>query len=558
MEEPLAVYGGRFSVFHQARRQVNQETPFREPNCREARAIQCAACNSSMTTKGLAVGIQVTCASCHSGLQVKESFGGKRGKCPKCGAVIVVPLAAVTELTDGLAPGSAGAEMAIPLAVQQQDTPALEKKRKPRVKVERDEAKLLRSILGAFEGEMPRVRRTFGYRLGIVLITFALLMLPVVYLLLVGGVGFFVFWHATHNLSGIASLHNIWALVFGYAGPLIAGVILIFFMIKPLFAPVSRSGAEKVLERHQEPVLFAFVDRIARAVGAPEPRRIQVNCEVNASAGLGRGLLGLFSNQLELTIGLPLVAGLSARQLAGVVAHELGHFTQGAGMRFSYIVRSVNHWFIRIVYERDGWDERLVHGCQESGRLTPIFLLALFCVWLTRRVLWVLMIVGHVLSCFLTRQMEYDADRFMARIAGSETFEEIARRLELWGVSSQATFSLAGHWWLKDRYPDDLPTLIVSHTERIPKKLHRKIQKNLNKSRTGIFDSHPCLKDRMANVGREATDGIFHFDGPATMLPRGYSKLARQASLKLYQAMFGRHVTLDQLISVVDLEDSGV
>lgn len=52
-----------------------------------------------------------------------------------------------------------------------------------------------------------------------------------------------------------------------------------------------------------------------------------------------------------LTIGLPLVAGLSLQQLAGVLAHEFGHFSQGAGMRLTYIVRSINAWFLRVVYE---------------------------------------------------------------------------------------------------------------------------------------------------------------------------------------------------------------
>jgi Zn-dependent protease with chaperone function len=232
------------------------------------------------------------------------------------------------------------------------------------------------------------VRRTLGYRLGIMLVTFALLLLPVVYLTLVGGVGYFIYWHATHNLRFFTAIHNAWALIFGYAGPLMVAVILLFFMIKPLFAPVPRAGAEKELDPHKEPVFCAFVSRIARAVGAPEPHRIEVNCEVNASAALGRGLSGFFGNNLVLTIGLPLVAGLNARQLAGVLAHELGHFAQGAGMRFSYIVRSINHWFLRVVYERDGWDQRLVGGCEEGGRLAPIFLLALCCVWLTRWVLW--------------------------------------------------------------------------------------------------------------------------------------------------------------------------
>jgi hypothetical protein len=67
----------------------------------------------------------------------------------------------------------------------------------------------------------------------------------------------------------------------------------------------------------------------------------------------------MFGNDLVLTIGMPLVAGMSLRQFAGVLAHEFGHFSQGAGMRLSFIIRSINLWFMRVVYERDDWDERL-------------------------------------------------------------------------------------------------------------------------------------------------------------------------------------------------------
>jgi Zn-dependent protease with chaperone function len=500
------------------------------------------------------VGISVTCVSCHNTFVAKDDFGGKRGKCPKCRAVVVVPLSDAVETTYGLAPSSD--EPAISQPFQKVSKKAAEKEPAPGPPDDRTEAELLQAVRDAFHGEAPRGPTAFRYRLGIGFVLVAMLLLPIVYLLLIGGIGYFVYWYATHSLAFFGSLHNVWVLLLGYVTPLVAGVILLFFMIKPLFAPLPRAGAQKVLERQEELVLFEFVSRIAQAVNAPEPQRIAVSCEVNASAGLEGGLIGLFGNRFVLTLGLPLIAGLSARQLAGVLAHELGHLAQGTGMRSNYIVRSINIWFARIVYERDGWDESLVHGCDESGRLAPIFFLAMFCIWLTRWVLWALMIIGHVLSSFLTRQMEYDADRSMARLAGSETFEEIARRLALWEVSSHLTFSLAGQWWIKDRYPDDLPMLIVANADRLPKKLHRQIQKGLNKSRTGIFDSHPCLKDRIANVGREMTDGIFHFDAPATVLLRNYPKTARQVSLKLHQAIFGRHVKRDMLVAVSELEDN--
>lgn len=51
-----------------------------------------------------------------------------------------------------------------------------------------------------------------------------------------------------------------------------------------------------------------------------------------------------------------LYLGLTARQLAGVIAHEFGHFTQGTAMRLTYLVGQVNLWFARVVYQRDAWD----------------------------------------------------------------------------------------------------------------------------------------------------------------------------------------------------------
>ncbi len=500
------------------------------------------------------MGIPVTCGRCQSVFVAKDTFAGKRGKCPECLAVVEVPPAAEPGPTYRLAEDPAEAPAPGPLKKQPEQPP--NKKPPGRAAAGRSRSQMLRTIRGAFEGDVPRVRRALGYRLSVVLVTFFLLLLPVIYLLLIAGVGYCLWWHAAHNLAPIASTRNPWAVVFGYTGPLIVGVILLFFMIKPLFAPLPRAGAEHVLDPDREEVLYAFVDRIAEAVGAPAPKRIAVDCEVNASAGLGGALGVLFGDELTLTLGLPLVAGLSARQLSGVVAHELGHFAQGAGMRACYVVRSINHWFARVVYERDGWDEGLLRACGESGRVSLVFILAMFCVWLTRRALWVLMIVSHVVSCFLTRQMEYDADRCMARLAGFETFEEIARRVAIWEAASQVTFSAAPRWWVKDRYPDDLPSLIISTSERIPGKAHRQIQKSLNKSRTGLFDTHPCLRDRMANVAREATDGVFRLDEPATALLADYPKLAMEATFRLHRAIFGRHVKRDQLVRVVDLEDS--
>jgi Zn-dependent protease with chaperone function len=407
---------------------------------------------------------------------------------------------------------------------------------------ERTREQLFQEILAAFGESVPRVHKTMGYRLGVLLVGMVMLLLPAVYVGLICSVGFFVYWHATSSLELVK--YNVWALIFFYAAPLFAGVVLILFLIKPLFA--RRIDAEQgvALDPAREPILFTFVTRITRAVEAPEPARIRVDCEVNASASFEGGIGGLLGGRLVLTIGLPLVAGLTSRELAGVLAHELGHFAQGAGMRISYLVRSINLWFMRMVYERDSMDAALAGYAEEAGRFAPIFWLTLLCLGVARGILWVLMTAGHMVGCFLLRQMEYDADRFEVRVAGSDDFAKTFRRMALLDTAARATFAEMGRWWATDSYPEDLPGLIVGNVEQLSDRVKRSVRKEMDKAKTGLFDTHPCFKDRLANARREAAFGIFHLDDPATVLVSDYPRLARRASQDFFRHVLGRRVSI--------------
>ena len=80
---------------------------------------------------------------------------------------------------------------------------------------------------------------------------------------------------------------------------------------------------------------------------------------------------------------------MTLRQLTGVLVHEFGHFAQGSGMRVTYVIRSVNAWFVRVVYERDAWDQKLADWSAQAGReLTLVMWACQLLVWLSRRVLW--------------------------------------------------------------------------------------------------------------------------------------------------------------------------
>src|SRR5262249_35949333 len=122
---------------------------------------------------------------------------------------------------------------------------------------------------------------------------------------------------------------------------------------------------------------------------------------------------------------------LSLREFAGIIAHEFGHFTQGFGMRLSYIVRNVNGWFARLVYQRDAWDVALEEWASESEDPWVMLVVSMvqFGIGTSRLILKLLMFLGHTVSCFMLRQMEYNADSYEIKVAGSAAFESTTRRV---------------------------------------------------------------------------------------------------------------------------------
>ena len=500
--------------------------------------------------------IAVTCGSCKTNLRVKDEHAGKRGKCPRCQSVLVIPrpldeLEVIeNEPTSFKRPSSQAIEEISPLLDELEVIENEPTSVRPPPKERSRLAK--RDVLDAFEDDIEPVKRTASYAVGVLFVSVAMLMLPALYILLVFGVAFLLFYHTTFNAAAILNSRNWKPIVFLYFAPIVIGVIVLLFMVKPLFARKARKYKLRTLEFDEDPLLFLLVARIAEAVGAPRPTRIDLDGQVNASASFGSLFGILFGGDLVLTIGLPLVAGLSIEQLAGVIAHELGHFNQGVGMRLSYIVRAINGWFARIVYEGDDWDEALAKTCHDLDlRIGIILYAAQLCVWLTRAVLWLFMVIGHVLSCFLLRQMEYDADRNEARLVGADVFAETFRNLLLLQLVSNSAYGMASlSWYQKGKVPDDLSALILRIADSVPANEFRKIERKMKKSQASVFDTHPSDGERLASVRQEDAPGVFHLEGPAKQLFTDFDKLSRAVTLKFYRAAIGKRVTRDSLVPV--------
>lgn len=472
--------------------------------------------------------IEVACAACGWAGRAKDSLAGRRVKCPACAATIRV------------APAAAPPADTPPPLARTADAPP------PPRPFTAEEATAL------VTGTIEPVRTTFAYRLALAAVALAMVLLPLTYVAMIGGVAYGVWWHLWHH-TGMLTGHGLRGKaamlpVIAYAAPAVVGAVIVLFMLKPLLARRPKEIEPRSLDRDEAPALFALVTAICRAVGAPLPKRVDVDMHVNASASYRRGLRSLVGDDLVLTIGLPLVAGMTVEQLGGILAHEFGHFTQGAGMGFGAVVHRINAWFARVVWQRDAWDVKLKEWSNESGLWVGFVLVLARCaVWLTRRILFGLMWVAHALSCHLSRQMEYDADLHQVRLVGGPTVVGTFRRLPPLAMGESAAWRTLGDAWIEGVTVDSIPDLVVLGADGLSAEELAAIDKQTAEETAERFDTHPTTRERIRRAAADRSTPRLACAAPATRLFADFPRLAREFTLAIHEQAHPGKITAEQL-----------
>jgi Zn-dependent protease with chaperone function len=390
-------------------------------------------------------------------------------------------------------------------------------------------------LVGALSGRIAARPVPARYRLGLALAALGMVLLLALYLGLVALVGWGLFLYLRWALGvELVKPGRGWQAL-GLALPVFVGLCLIWFLVRPLWQRSAQLGWGKPLDRKQEPLLYAFVERLCDVLGAPRPRAIYTSMEVNAGAALRRGVWSLFADDLVLVIGLPLVSGLSAAQLAGVLAHELGHFAQRGGMRFQLLLRSINGWFQRVASQ----DEASLFGRDESAHSVYGLMILTGGRWVTRfvrRILWLLMKVGHAMSAFLSRQMEHDADAAQAALVGARVAHASTVELLLLGAAYSRSIDDLNRVLREGVVVDDLPALTAAHRQRLPAQLVRDLATHGESQATRWYDTHPSWSERRRTMEAAGAGPVrFASERPAAALFRDFPALCRTATRRFVE-----------------------
>jgi hypothetical protein len=133
--------------------------------------------------------------------------------------------------------------------------------------------------------------------------------------------------------------------------------------------------------------------------------------------------------------------------------------------------------------------------------------------------------------------MEYDADRYEARVAGSDTFASTTHRLRQLSAAYQMSQETVMGFLVRGKFPNNLPGVVLRTLDSMPQKLQRKLDKRFDKETTSLFDTHPSDRDRIRRAEAVNAPGVFHADGPASLLFQHFDALTKNVTWDLYCAM---------------------
>jgi hypothetical protein len=126
----------------------------------------------------------------------------------------------------------------------------------------------------AFDGRLEPARTSLLYRLLVLLMCGAMVLLPVVYIGIIVAAAAGVLWYSTHASAMLTAVRpgRAWLLaLLAYIAPLIAGGLLVMFMILPLFWRSKKRERPMWVSRREQPLLYAYRCR-SRAAALPVQR----------------------------------------------------------------------------------------------------------------------------------------------------------------------------------------------------------------------------------------------------------------------------------------------
>lgn len=397
-----------------------------------------------------------------------------------------------------------------------------------------------------FDTPIKRPEVSLSYKIRLTGVALLSLLTPIIYLGLLALTAWGTVSYLIAATSWIKDIQSIVEKVIILTTPSFIGFVLFFFLIKPLFAK-QQSDWGFDLKQKDAPALFNLIEIMCKRIGIKPPVSIRIDNNVNAAAGPEKGIISLLQGRMRLYIGLPILAGMSAKQFVGVLAHEFGHFAQPGAMLAYQFINRVNHWLYDRAFTYDSWDERLDRWQESNSGIIVLSVLgAKVMIKLTRYIFKQMYLFNLRMTQGMSRQMEYDADAYESIVCGSDSFKQTSLQLRKLSYAANKVSEINESAWYENKLLRDYAKATQDQLKEFTDHELEQLEEQMHNTETNAWDSHPADTDRIAHVEKRNDSAIFKHEVSAKYFCKDFDNLSERATR--YQYIAGKIANVDQYI----------
>ncbi|MCB1756944.1 MAG: hypothetical protein KDJ38_15585, partial [Gammaproteobacteria bacterium] len=179
------------------------------------------------------------------------------------------------------------------------------------------------------------------------------LLIPALYMLVLGAVAYVTFHHALFGLH-FQRASSVVVNGFQYLLPLFSGAALLALLLRPFFPLRRREHRHYEMQDDNGRDLLTFAEKISQQMAIPSSLKLtfslqpELHIKPDSPWRATRG-------HLTLTAGLPLLAVINTRQLGALISHQLAHHSNSILTPVQRTMTVLDRWFKRSISGDDGW-----------------------------------------------------------------------------------------------------------------------------------------------------------------------------------------------------------
>lgn len=262
-----------------------------------------------------------------------------------------------------------------------------------------------------------------------------------------------------------------------------------------------RAGEGVPITTEEQPLFWVEVYRVAEGLELRPPDELFLFADATVSAFEDRTWLGLRPGVRRLHLGLPLLAGLTQRELRAVIAREF--WLRWGPLTLARVIYRGQEIVGRVA-DRVGDGSR---AGRVVGRFGRLYL---------------------AVSYPITRGFEFEADRLSADFAGNTATSAALAELEVLGKAWPGFVDgYAGPAAAAGRRPEELFAGFTCFLNEPGRRAQLASADELGPNTGSAYNSQPSLADRLASIASLPEDDIHDKSGPALGAMRDPDRVIR-------------------------------